>query len=279
MSNGSINQEVTDRILQALEAGVLPWQQPWVSHMPQSVDGRAYRGINLLLLGLAPYADPRWITFRKAQELGGHVRKGERSTTVTFWRFLDIENDDANLARRVPMLKTYNVFNVEQVAGLDLPIIAREDHHEPIEQAEQILRDLPWALTVKSGNAAYWSPSDPDSVTMPPRSSFKSIEGYYSVLVHEVAHASGHESRLNRDQSGHFGDPTYGFEELVAQITSAFLCCHAGIANTTPTDASYIAGWLKVLKDDPKAIVRAAGQAQRAADFLLGGTPGVEVVG
>lgn len=244
--------------------------------MPQSVCGRPYRGINLLLLGLAPYADPRWLTFRKAQELGGHVRKGEKATTVTFWKFLDIENDDPNLARRVPLLKCYSVFNAEQIADLDLPRLVREDHHRPIERAEQIIRDLPWDLEIKEGKAAYWSPSDPDAVTMPRKNAFDSAESYYSVLLHEIAHASGHESRLNRDMGGHFGDPTYGFEELVAQITSAFLCCHAGIENTTPSDASYISGWLKALKDDPKAIVRAAGQAQRAADYLLGGTQDLE---
>lgn len=276
MNSSSIYQEVTDKIIRALEEGVLPWKQPWVNLMPQSVCGRPYRGINLLLLGLKHFADPRWITFRKALELGGHVRKGERAATVTFWKFLDIENDNPELARRVPLLKAYNIFNVEQVDGLDLPRLTFEDHHEPIERAEQIIRDLPWELEICEGKAAYWSPSNPDSVTMPPKSSFDSVESYYSVLLHEISHASGHASRLDRDMSGIFGDPIYGFEELVAQICSAFLCCHAGITNTTPNDAAYISGWLKTLKNDPKAIVRAAGQAQRAADYLIGRTSEIE---
>jgi antirestriction protein ArdC len=262
-------QTVTDQIINALDNGVLPWCRPWNTVLPQSIRGHVYRGINLFILGMQPYGDPRWLTFNKARELGGTVRKGEKSVVAYFWNWVksDATNPDS---KEIPLLKVYRVFNVEQCDSLDVqPFSADQCDGTPIDRAEKVIANLPWPLRIKTGNAAYWMPSDPDSVTMPAAKSFRSMDAYYSTLFHELAHATGASSRLNRDMSGHFGDSAYGFEELVAQFTAAFVCAHVGIDNTTNADAAYIQGWAKALRNDRRMIFRAATSAQRAADYIL----------
>ena len=263
-------EKITNQILALLDQGVLPWKQPWASILPQSVRGRTYRGLNLLILSMQSYSDPRWVTFNHVKELGGSVRKGERATWISFWQ--QVEREERNGDKKsFPLMRPYAVFNIAQCEGLELqPLKTELCDGTPIERAEEVIRNLPWDLTIKTGSAAYWSPSDPNSVTMPAPKSFESMDAFYSTLFHEVAHATGHSTRLSRDMSGHFGEETYGFEELVAQFTAAFVCAQIGIDGTSQEDASYVGGWAKTLRDSPKMILKAAGQAQRAADFILG---------
>lgn len=273
MSDFNPYKKIVDQIIEQIEKGVLPWQMPWKSALPQSERGRIYRGMNLFVLGFKPYTDPRWVTFKRAKELGGNVLPGSKGTTVYFWQWITKQDKNGTIVDRFPYLRTYTVFNVEQCEGLKLKAFDFEQcEGTPIERAEKVVANLPWKLEILGGREAFWSPSNPDAITIPDAKTFKSMDAYYSVLFHEIAHATGHESRLKRDMSNRFGSEKYGFEELVAQFTAAMVCAHCGIDNTTETDAAYIANWSKVLKGDPKMIFKAAGLAQHAADFILGTT-------
>lgn len=264
-------QRVADAILAQIGEGVLPWRRPWSTNLPQSVHGHVYKGINQILLASKPFSDPRWLTFNMISNLRGRVPRGTKATPIVYWNVFEAEDEDTNQVRAIPTLKIYHVFNVEQCENLTLkPLDVVECDGAPVERAEEVIANLPWNLTIKTGQAAYWSPTDPDAVTMPAAGSFRSMDAYYSTLFHEVAHATGHASRQNRSMSGRFGDEKYGLEELVAQFSSAFVCSHVGIDNTIEQDAAYISGWADAIRRDPKMIMRAASLAQKAADYILG---------
>jgi len=273
-----VYQAVTDRIIEALEQGTPPWRKDWtaINSAPRNWDGRGYRGINWLLLGILLYANPVFVTFNKAKALGGQVRKGEKGHIVTLWKFFKGKDATTGLEKVVPMLKHFYVWNVAQCDGLpDLPQVeARE--FEPLDMAEQIISAMPSPPHIdECGNGrCYYQPKN-DAIHMTERVAFKSSEGFYSTLFHELGHATGHESRLARKtlmEGGGFGSQTYSREELVAELTAANLCAVSGISNPEleVNHAAYCAGWAKVLKEDPKAIVWAAGQAAKAADCILG---------
>lgn len=283
---------VTQRIVAALEAGTVPWKKPWhsVPGAPENaVTRRPYRGLNVVLLSVPDYADNRWLTFRQARELGGSVRKGERSTEVAFWKPVertsgtggDAEEEEAR-ARRYPLLRTYHVFNVQQCEGLRLPVRPDGPYDRAngrISRAENVARYMPDPPSIREGGAnAWYRPSD-DLVGLPPIGKFRTPDAYYATLFHELGHSTGHVKRLARPGvtgSAAFGSDDYSREELVAELASAFLCCLAGLDNSLADDsASYIAGWLKVLKGDPKAVIVASGQAQRASEWVLGRTAGL----
>jgi antirestriction protein ArdC len=225
------------------------------------------------------YTTPFWLTFRQAQELGGHVRKGEKACPVVFWKWLDVERDGEK--ERVPFLRYYGVFNVAQCEGIEAHVpsgTGASREHSPVETAERIVQGMPKRPEVKHGLAqAFYSPAG-DFVGIPAPEQFRSREDYYSVLFHELTHSTGHESRLARkgvsgtDGSwSAFGSNPYAKEELVAELGAAFLCGQAGIVERTiDNSAAYVASWLSRLKDDPKLVVQAAAQAQKAADFILG---------
>lgn len=262
---------VTQSIIEQIDRGTLPWRRPWTNLLPQSVHGHTYRGLNAILLATKPFSDPRWLTFRMVQNLRGRVQKGEKATPVVFWSMIESQ-DEKGEDRKVPILKVYHLFNAEQTEKLNLPElrIASCDG-SPIESAEAVISNLPWHLKISTGTAAFWSPQTPDSITIPKPSSFESMDAYYSTFFHELAHASGHASRLNRHQSTTFGDDIYSFEELIAELAASFLCAHCGIDNSLAQSAAYIDGWSRKLRaSDPRLIVRAASQAQRAADYILG---------
>lgn len=270
--NERVYEQVTATILAEIEKGVLPWRRSWSTALPQSAQGRRqYRGINQLLLSLKSFKDPRWITFNSLSKLGGRIPKGTKASQVVHWTMFECEDKATGETRRVPNAKIYHVFNLEQCENHGLPKFELQQcDGQPIEKAEAIIENLPWHLTIKQGQSAYWSPSSPDAVTMPEIRNFRSSEEFYSVLLHEIVHASGFETRLNRDMTGKFGDEKYGLEELVAEFGSAFLCAKTGIDNSTEQTASYISGWADAFKRDPKMILKAASLAQKAADYVLG---------
>lgn len=274
---------VTDRIIAALDEGTVPWHKPWRttgSDWPCNIEGRRYRGINVLLLGLMGYESPVWLTFKQAKERGGSVRKGEHSTMVVFWKTLRVteEKDGKQVQKTVPMLRYYNVFNIAQTDGVKLParfVDGPATTVDPIEAAESIvdryLSDAGPALSW-GADSAYYLPKA-DRIHVPARDSFTSSEAVYDTLFHELGHSTGHPNRLDRDgiaRFDHHGSDRYGREELVAELTSAFLCAEAGIEPERVQSAAYIAGWVASIRADKRAVVVAAGAAQRAADLILG---------
>lgn len=282
--SAAIYQIVTDRIVELLEKGVVPWQKPWrgIPGAPRNlVSGKPYRGVNSLLLHAAGHASPYWVTFRQAQALGGHVRRAEKGLPVVFWRWLDVENKETGEKEQVPLLRYYTVFNVAQCEGLTVPAADQPIRdHSPLQVAEQIVAGMPKCPRIEYGRSrACYSPVT-DLVKMPAAERFTTAESFYSVLFHELTHSTGHESRLNRkavSRSGgerpEFGSDPYAQEELVAELGAAFLCAQAGIVErTVENSAAYVAGWLETLKNDTKLVVQAAAQAQKAADWILGDT-------
>jgi antirestriction protein ArdC len=278
---------VTEKILSLLEQGVVPWRRPWTSAgLPRNlVSKKLYRGVNFFLLSTSKYVSPFWLTLRQANELGGHVSKGEESTAVVFWKIedakqstedLDAEESEERTRRRF-LLRFYRVFNLEQC---DLPpaVIIKlpkiETHqHDPIETVEKIIAGMPNPPEiVRTGSKAFYSPLT-DCVTLPPRELFISAEEEACTAAHELSHSTGHEKRLGREgitELAAFGSPVYSREELVAELSAAYLCAEAGISTAViENQTAYVAGWLQKLRDDRKLLVQAAAQAQHAADFIL----------
>lgn len=272
-----VYQIITDRIIGLLEAGTVPWRRPWKGgeQAPRNfVSRKAYRGINLFLLHAAGFSSPFWLTFRQVQSLDGHVKKGEKSFPVVFWKMFE-EQEESGEAKRIPFLRYHSVFNVAQCEGITVPAPPETNGaFQPLDQCEEIVAHMPHrpAIVVNGGRACY-SPRE-DKVTMPEPQFFESPEAYYSTLFHELTHATGHQSRLNRKEVTdpvQFGSTTYSREELVAEMGAAYLSGHCAIeATTIDQSASYIQNWLDRLKDDRKLVVHAAAQAQKACDFILG---------
>lgn len=284
--------KITARIISALREGVVPWHQPWnaAQGRPRNlISGKPYRGINVWLLS-GQGGSPFWLTYRQAVQIGGHVKKGAKGQTVIFWKFMarkggaqegreDGEQDHKKQAGYA-MARAYTVFNATQCvlpeawaekAQVGGPAMAPA---QTIAACEQIVAEMPGRPHITHGGNAAFYQKGIDQVTMPEPSSFEAPELYYSILFHELTHSTGHAGRLNRAtlvDAVRFGDTNYSKEELVAEMGAAFLCGVAGIENrTTDTSASYIHGWLKKLSHDPRLLVQAAAQAQRAADYILG---------
>jgi antirestriction protein ArdC len=281
-------QAVTDRIVAALEAGTKPWQKRWnnVAGAPGGLqlrsNGAEYRGINQLLLSLtsmeAGYCSPYWLTFKQALELKGNVRKGERSTEIVFYKKLTVEDRDApegeERSKSIPMLRSYRVFNADQCEGLPERFTAKPeeltvaDTKKRDEAAEAALRSS-GAEIIEGGNRACYSPGR-DVVLMPTFAQFLDVGAYLATLAHELTHWTGHKSRLDRLKHTPFGSPSYAREELVAEIGAAFTCARLGIAGEhIDNHAAYLASWLGVLREDKRAIFKAAALAQTAADLVL----------
>jgi len=275
-----VYSEVTDRIISALESGTIPWRKPWIasagSHR-NPVSGTVYRGINPFLLDMTAmangYSDPRWLTFKQARTLGGAIRKGETSTLVVFWKMLKGKDKLTGEERMIPVLRHFRVFNVAQADGCELPALEEREAFDPLVRCEEVIDGMPSAPTIGyGGNRAFYAPAM-DHVQLPDRDQFETAERFYCTAFHELAHSTGHESRLKRADLmtvNGFGDESYSREELTAEMTAAMLCGVSGIVPATiDQSAAYIRGWLRALKDDRKLVVSAAGRAQRAADFIL----------
>ena len=293
-ARSNLYDDITDKIIAELEAGRLPWVQPWGTAaakaplaMPRNAaTARQYSGINVLILWGAVvqhgYPTQAWLTFRQALALGGNVRKGERGTTVVYAdRFTPEEEkrrarETGEEPGRIPFLKRFTVFNAAQCEGLpeDIAIEAPPPPPGMIEpQVEALIKATGIDFRI-GGNRAFYVPAHDYVQVPPPQAYFKPIN-WHRTALHELGHASGHSSRLNRDLSGGFGTKTYAFEELVAEMNAAFCCASLGIVPTV-RHADYIGSWLECLREDNRAIVRAASQASKAADWLLAHLPEVD---
>jgi antirestriction protein ArdC len=280
---------ITEQIVEQLEQGVRPWQKPWSAghldgrvSLPLRHNGAPYRGVNVLSLwmqGMAKgYAAPRWMTFKQAIDLGGCVRKGEKGSLTVYASSITRQQTDRvtgdEIAAEIHFLKGYTVFNVEQIDGLPETYYDRSAPRS--ENVPRIARaDAFFAATgaaiVHGGNQACYVKST-DIIRMPAIECFRDGESYYATLAHECTHWTLHPSRLDRSfDRKRFGDEGYAMQELVAELGAAFLCADLELTPELRDDhASYLAHWLKVLKNDARAIFTAASHAQRAADFLHG---------
>jgi antirestriction protein ArdC len=278
----NVYEIVTNRIIESLQGGIIPWQKPWKAgarHPKNLLTKKAYRGINVLLLWPGQFASPYWVTFRQALALGGGVHKGQKGTPIVFWKVGKREEEPDGPEAETSLsfiLRYYTVFNVEQCDGLTVPAVeGTAAQIDPIEHCEQLISDWSGKPTMTPNNPdeyrAYYRPHT-DSVHMPLRNRFIDAPHYYATLFHELVHSTGHEKRLNRTNFiGSFGDHNYSKEELVAETGSAFLCAIAGISNEhiEQNTTAYIQSWIRMLKSDSKMIVQAAAQAQKAADMIL----------
>ncbi len=283
-----IYEKVTNRIIADLEQGQLTWLKPWNSGnmegrivRPLRHNGLPYSGINVLMLWGAAveggYGSPFWMTFKQAQELGAHVRKGESGHLVVYANTITRTEEGENgqdEERKIPFMKGYTVFNVEQIEGLPEHYTVKPeaviDTAQRIDHAEKFFAAT-GADIRHGGNSAHYS-GGTDHVQMPAFEAFRSPEAYYATLAHELTHWTKHSKRLDRDFGRKtWGDEGYAKEELVAELGAAFLCADLALTPEPGTDhAAYIRSWLKVLKEDKRAIFSAAAHAQRAADFLHG---------
>lgn len=284
-------ESVTDKICAALEAGTIPWRRPWrdlggagFSAQPRNrVSNKPYRGINVFLLDMVAlannYSTNEWVTFKQAQSLKGSVKKGAKGTQIIFWKFLKKEEDGKEVT--VPLLRYYYVFNLDQCEGIsprERTVETLPEPSEPTEEgtaAETLLKayfDRAGVTFCEGhGNKACYVPSL-DSIHMPDRRTFGPQDGFWATLSHEAGHSTGHEKRLNRDITGWSRD-SYGKEELVAEMTAAFFCRLTGLnQDLEDNSAAYVGSWLKTLRvpGNKRLVVTAAGQAQRAFEYIVG---------
>jgi antirestriction protein ArdC len=290
-SRANLYDEITNKIVAELEAGRVPWVQPWGTAtakaplaMPKNAStGRQYSGVNVLILWGAViehgFTGQSWLTFRQALSLGGHVRKGERGTTVVYAdRFIPDDEkkraaETGEDAQAIPFLKRFTVFNTDQCDELpaEIATVAPPPPPSMIEPQVEALIKATGIDFLIGGNRAFYFPSE-DYVQVPPPAAYFEPINWHRTALHELGHASGHHSRLNRDLSGSHGSKKYAFEELIAELCAAFSCASLGIVPTV-RHADYIGSWLEVLREDNRAIVRAASQATKAANYLLGFLP------
>ena len=301
----TVYERVTEKISELLKQGVVPWQRPWHAKTgpPRNgASGRYYRGLNVFMLSHAGFDSPWWFSPKQVNDLDGHIRKGEKVSWVHFWKpwlpkgelgeTSEIAADQTEIStRRRPVLiiRAYRVVNLDQIEGpgadkfrtkhaVEEPV---SNENDPIAACEQIVEAMPQRPGIRYGGEQALYRQWTDQVHMPRRETFTSSEEFYSTLFHELSHSTGHRDRLDRKtlmDGTPFGSPTYSREELVAEMGAAFLCAAAGIEDPTiQNSASYLESWLKFLRSDPRALIVAGSQAQKAADFILG-SAGVEVV-
>lgn len=276
-----IYEAVTDRIIQQLEQGVIPWHKPWTGVQSGAISGttgKPYSLLNQMLLG----KPGEWYTFNQIQKLGGKIRKGEKSSMVVFWKQMPINETDPatgeKVERFIPVLKYFNVFHIDQTEGITAKTIDPEAIDPATDSAaDAIIADYIQRSGVKlehrKGDEAFYSPSA-DRVVLPLREQFQSMAEYYSTAFHELTHSTGHSGRLDRiSRRAFFGNEEYSREELVAEIGAAALLNHCGIetGSSFRNSAAYIQSWLRALRNDKKLIVSASGAAAKAFDLITAG--------
>ena len=282
MQTSEYRKAVTERLIGMLESGTAPWQKPWdagiaTMNRPHNFNGRPYHGVNALMLWCTAidkgYEDPRWLTFKQVNKLGGHVNKGEKAQIVEYWQWeKEVENPETGEKEKVPLEhpKVYRaaVFNADQCTGL--PKLRRQAQKwSPVERAENIIAANGVPVTHNTDGSAFYSPGG-DFICLPPRESFATVDAYYSTLLHEVGHSTGHATRLNREFGGQFGSEGYAREELRAELASTFLCGELGIATTGSDEqhAAYVKSWVSALKNDYNEIFKAAADAEKICNYL-----------
>ncbi|MBE5769735.1 MAG: DUF1738 domain-containing protein [Clostridiales bacterium] len=271
-----IYSEVTARIMEQMEQGIIPWQKPWVAcgKAISRTTGKPYSLLNQMLLG----RPGEYLTFKQCQEAGGKVRKGEKAQMVVFWKWIETEDEETHEKKEVPFLRYYNVFHIDQCEGITAKHTtetAFPDGAAADEAAQAIIADYlnreSVKLTHQEGDRAFYRPCT-DEIVLPLMKQFRSTAEYYSTAFHEITHSTGHEKRLNRlTHAAFFGTEDYSKEELVAEIGAAALVSHAGLETDRSfrNNAAYVQNWLQVLKDDKRFIVSAAGKAEKAVHLIL----------
>ena len=281
MARNDVRDAIAQHFLDALNAGTIPWRKPWnagTGRPRNAVTQRPYRGVNAFYLGLLQtvrgYPTGEWITLNQTLKAGGRVVYSEfkNSTEVVFWQFVKKEKtvNGKKVSETFPLCRSFRVYNRAQCEGLPASKASAPAEHTPIEAAQRILDGMPNRPKMLNGENAYYMPAT-DSVTVPPLSTFENAESFYSTTFHELAHSTGHKSRLGRDLSMML--EKYSKEELVAEMAASFLCAEAGIFETVKENSTaYVQCWADALGKEPRVIVEAAGLAQKAADYILGTT-------
>ena len=284
MVKKDIYQEITNQIISDLEKGLPVWEKPWEKGFmgfPENAFSKSfYSGVNTLILWLRQFntgfETSQWITFLQVKKLGGKVKKGEKATQIVFYKKLVITDEESEEEKTIPLLKTHAVFNLSQTEGLEHLIKKSSSKEKPlfqdVEKAEELIKKSQVDIVFAPIDRACYQPTE-DKILMPKKEQFKTQEGFYSTLFHELSHWTGHKSRLNRKKGNKKGSKDYAFEELIAEISASFICCHLGFEYSTQHSA-YVKDWLEVLKEDKKAIFKASSQAQKATEFILGNVQG-----
>ena len=274
-----VYQILTDQILNMIDNGTAPWLKPWkASDAPRNISGRPYRGINVFMLNMVQamkgYPESVWLTYKQIKEKGGTIKAGEEKahTPVYLWNWVK-RTDDNGDESTFPIFKFYLVYNIAQVDGIELPSREQREPVPVLEACEAIMNGMPNRPEIRyGGDRACYIPTI-DKINMPNRESFDTAEGFYQTMFHELAHSTGHKSRLNRkevDAPTYFGSHEYSREELVAELTACFLSAEAGIVErVVENSAAYLEGWSRALRSDPQLFATAAARAQKAADYIL----------
>lgn len=275
MSKIDIYQEITDKIVAALENGVLPWRRSWNSEiaLPRRVNGDAYRGVNVILLWMAEmvndYQHHVFMTFNQAKSLTARVIKGEKGHPIIKFGTFSVENEDTGEDEEKIYLKRYTVFNVDQIDGLP----ERPEKEKTVKQTDKFLEldklIKNTGVDIHTGSFKACYHPDLDRIAMPAKETFNRDVDYYTTFFHELGHWTGHKSRLNRTFGKKKTSPQYAFEELIAELTSCFVCANYGVPLDIDNSASYLDSWLSWLMRDKRYFFRACSQAQKAADFIL----------
>jgi antirestriction protein ArdC len=273
----NVYEIVTAKVIEQLEQGVAPWRKTWHALPPVNlISQKEYRGLNPFLLAPQGYGSRYWLTYAQAVKLGGHVKKGERSSLVTYWNIGQkrlVKKADGTEKLQTPfLLRYYSVFNLEQTEGFAEKLGVSTSSRVPdIDACQSIVSAMPHPPGYAQDARAWYRPST-DTVGMPAKALFDNPESYYSTLFHELTHSTGHESRIGRDgieNLNTFGSESYSKEELVAELGAAMLCGVTGISPATiDNSASYLQNWTNALKGDSKLLISAASQAQKAADYI-----------
>ena len=270
-----IYAEITNRIISEMENGIIPWQKPWmaagmaISH----TTGKPYSLLNQMLLGRAG----EWLTYKQVNAEGGYVRKGEKASMVVFWKWIDKEDEETGETTKIPFLRYYNVFHVDQCEGIEPKHNASNPHNANTDAAaEAIIADYVKREGVRmdhqEGDRAFYQPST-DRIVLPLLKQFAETAEYYGTAFHEMVHSTGHPNRLNRlDATAYFGSDAYSKEELVAELGAAAIVNRIGLetAKSFRNSAAYLQNWLQALKNDKRFIVSAAGKAEKAVALILG---------
>jgi antirestriction protein ArdC len=291
-TNFDLYQVITDKILDEIEkTGKLNWVKEWKTKRGTNVfpmngiSKKRYEGINFFLLSMHDYVNPYWLTYKQVEQLGGNVRKGEKSTMIVFWKLNEYtktnEATQKDEVKKVPLLRYYNVFNVEQCENVTIKAdeVSEVEYNdnEKIDIAQNIVESYQMReainYDIKESDRAYYRPST-DSITMPLIGQFNSSQSFYSTFFHEISHSTGHKKRLNRKEvveTTYFGSCDYGTEELTAELTSAFICAEIGISNesTERNSVAYLKNWKNAIKGDKKLFLMASQRASKSAKYIL----------